>query len=45
VRKAASWAVSVRLMVAPPMVRVWNSASRRRVTAVTWNTGLVFTPP
>jgi hypothetical protein len=32
-------------MVAPPMVSVWNSASLRRVTAVTWKIGLVLTPP
>ena len=31
--------MSVRQHV-PPMVAVWNSASRRRVMAVRWNTGL-----
>ena len=43
--RASSTAVSVRLMARPPMVAVWNSASRRRVIAVRWNTGFFFTAP
>src|SRR5262249_4741592 len=34
-----------RLGGPPPMVSVWNSASRRRVMGVTWKIGLVLTPP
>ena len=43
VRSAQSCAVSVRASAGPPMVAVWNTASRRRVIAVRWNTGLRFT--
>ena len=39
VRNAASWAVSVRLWGAADR-EVWNSASVRRVMAVTWKIGL-----
>ena len=45
VRSAESWAVSVRPSVLPPMVEVWNSASKRCVIAVRWNTGFFFTTP
>jgi hypothetical protein len=42
---APSCAVSVKVSRAPPMVTVWNSASRRLVMAVRWNTGLLFSRP
>ena len=42
---AASCAVSVRSSCQPPMVTVWNRASRRRVIAVRWNTGLFLRLP
>src|SRR5260221_8860209 len=45
VRSAFSCAVSVRPRFLPPIVAVLKSASRRRVTAVRWNTGFCFTPP
>ncbi|MEK9662786.1 MAG: hypothetical protein VW644_13840 [Alphaproteobacteria bacterium] len=38
-------AVSVRSILGPEMVDVWNRASRRMVIAVRWNTGFFFMTP